>query len=108
MRIDLLGTSFSVETDEDPEYFREVVEHFKSKVLEIQQSVSTGDPLKIAILAGILAADDYMKLTGETRCDGSEARTITESLISQLDAALECDGASVAGDESPATDEGID
>ncbi|MFW5777089.1 MAG: cell division protein ZapA [Spirochaetota bacterium] len=88
MRIELLGTSFSVQTDEDPEYFREVVEHFRSKVEEIRQSVSTTDPLKIAILAGILAADDYMKLTGATRRDDAEARRITDTLISELDAAL--------------------
>lgn len=89
MRIDLLGTSFSVQTDEDPEYFREVVQHFRSKVKEIERSVSTNDPLKIAILAGILAADDFMKLNGATRREDSEARRITDSLISQLDAALE-------------------
>ncbi len=88
MRIELLGTSFSVQTDEDPEYFREVVEHFRSKVEEIRQSVSTTDPLKIAILAGILAADDYMKLTGATRRDDAEARRITDTLISELEAAL--------------------
>lgn len=88
MRIELLGTSFSVQTDEDPEYFREVVEHFRSKVEEIRQSVSTTDPLKISILAGILAADDYMKLTGATRRDDAEARRITDTLISELDAAL--------------------
>ena len=99
MRIELLGTSFSVQTDEDPEYFHEVVEHYKAKVAEIQRSVTTTDPLKIAILAGILAADDYMKLTGVTRRDDSEARKITESLISQLEAAL--DDASATGEETP-------
>jgi cell division protein ZapA (FtsZ GTPase activity inhibitor) len=88
MRIELLGTSFSVQTDEDPEYFREVVEYFRSRVTEIQRSVSTSDPLKVAILAGILASDDYMKLTGTTRRDDAEARRITDTLISELDAAL--------------------
>ena len=89
MQIDLLGTSFSVRTDEDPEYFKEVVEHFRAKVAEIQRSVATNDPLKIAILAGILAADDYIKLNGSQRRDDSEARKITESLIAQLDEALQ-------------------
>ena len=91
MQIELLGTSFSVRTDEDPEYFSEVVEHFRSKVAEIQRSVTTNDPLKIAILAGILAADDYMKLNGSLRREESEARRIAESLISELDDALRSD-----------------
>ena len=88
MQIDLLGTSFRVHSDEDPEYFREVVEHFRSKIAEIPRSVSTSDPLKIAILAGILAADDFLKLNGRLRRDDSEANRITESLLSELDGAL--------------------
>ncbi|MFW5684614.1 MAG: cell division protein ZapA [Spirochaetota bacterium] len=89
MIIELLGTSFNVRTDEDPEYFREVVAHFRSKVEEIQQSVSTTDPLKIAILAGILAADEYMKLTGSRRSEDLRAREITETLISELAGVLD-------------------
>lgn len=88
MQIDLLGTSFTVRTDEDPDYFREVVEHFRAKVEEIQRSVTTTDPLKIAILAGILAADDFMKLTGEQRREELEARRITDELLTSLDEAL--------------------
>jgi cell division protein ZapA (FtsZ GTPase activity inhibitor) len=91
MQIELLGTSFNVQTDEDPEYFREVVELYRSKVAEIQQSVSTADPLKVAILAGILAADDYLKLNGAHRREDSEARHIAESLISELEDALRPD-----------------
>ena len=91
MQIDLLGTSFTVRTDEDPEYFREVVEHFRAKVHEIERSVSTTDPLKIAILAGILASDDFIKLNGKNRRDDSEARRITDTLIDQLDDALSGD-----------------
>jgi len=89
MQIELLGTSFSVRTDEDPEYFQEVVEHFRAKVHEIQRSVSTSDPLKIAILAGILASDDYMKLTGRQRREAAEARRITDTILSELERALD-------------------
>lgn len=89
MRIEMLGTSFSVSTDEDTEYFSEVVEHFKAKVREIQSSVGTSDPLKIAILAGILASDDFIKLNGQQRRAGIEARGIADSLIRSLDEALD-------------------
>lgn len=88
MQIELLGTSFSVRTDEDPEYFREVVERFRMKISEIQRTVSTSDPLKVAILAGILATDDYMKLNGERRREDSATREITET-ISELEGALD-------------------
>ncbi len=91
MQIELLGTSFRVQTDEDPEYFREVIEHFRAKVQEIQRSVTTSDPLKIAILAGILASDDYLKLNGSLRRDESEAGRITASMIRELETALSPD-----------------
>jgi len=89
MQIELLGTSFSVRTDEDPEYFREVVERFRTKINEIQRTVSTSDPLKVAILAGILAADDYMKLNGERRREDSATHEITETIIAELEGALD-------------------
>ncbi|MFW6312536.1 MAG: cell division protein ZapA [Spirochaetota bacterium] len=89
MQIELLGTSFSVRTDEDPEYFREVVEHFRTKIDEIQRTVSITDPLKVAILAGILATDDYMKLNGDRRRMDSETREITETIIAELEGALD-------------------
>ncbi len=92
MQIELLGTSFRVQTDEDPEYFREVVEHFRAKVEEIERSVTTSDPLKIAILAGILASDDFLKLNGAQRREESEARRITASMIHELESALSPDG----------------
>ena len=88
MRIELLGASFSVQTDEDPAYLAEVVGLFKQKVAEIQQSVSTHDPLKIAILAGILTADECMKGERDSGKDGTEAGRITGMLIAELDEAL--------------------
>lgn len=88
MKIEMLGTSFTVNTDEDPDYFAEVVEHFRDKIREIQGAVATSDPLKIAILAGILASDDFIKLNGQQRRASLEARSITDSLIASLDAAL--------------------
>ena len=84
MRIDLLGTSFNVKTDEDEEYLREVIALFSSKVAEVQRTVSTSDPLKTAILAGVLVSDELMKLTGSTRGESIEAGRIAEALIGEL------------------------
>jgi len=98
MRIDLLGAEFNINTDENPEYLEEVVEYYRSKVAEIRSSVGTSDPLKIAILAGILTADDVLKKTGAERTTDSEAARITGGLISELESVLdppEPDGDSV-------------
>ena len=88
MRIDLLGAEFNINTDQDPEYLEEVVEFYKSKIAEVRSSAGTSDSLKIAILAGILTADDCLKQTGSQRTGTAELSQITLDLISELDSAL--------------------
>lgn len=93
MKIDVLGTSFVIQSDQDPSYLRDVVDFFKSKVTEIQQSVTTTDPLKISILASMLIIDDYFKFkTGQapaSSLEELEATNIAQRLIRELDAMLE-------------------
>ena len=88
MRIEILGTAFTVRTDEDPAYLAEVVEHYRKKVEEVVNSGTTADPLKLAILAGILASDEYLKLNGASRQSQVEVNHLTESLIGELEQAL--------------------
>jgi len=88
MRIDLLGAEFNIKTDQNPEYLAEVVALYRSKVEEIQASVATSDSLKVAILAGILTADEYLKQTSKSRSANDEAERITGALIRELEDAL--------------------
>jgi len=104
MRIELLGTSFTIHTDEDPERLRDIVDYYKTKVQEIRGSVSTTDPLKIAILAGLLSVDEVFKARETDSTDGADAATadpgrhggeaeeigaIADNLIDALDSSLE-------------------
>jgi hypothetical protein len=110
MRIELLGTSFTIHTDEDPRRLRDIVDYYRTKVQEIQGSVSTGDPLKIAILAGLLSVDEVFKArdagaggdgaagdaaggdsagAGAPDGDAAEIEAIADDLIHTLDSSLE-------------------
>jgi cell division protein ZapA (FtsZ GTPase activity inhibitor) len=91
MKIQLLGTSFSIESDEDPQYLNQVIRQFEQKIEEIRKSVSTKDPLKIAILAGILISDEVVKLRehGGNPEQSEEISRIAEKLIAELDEHLE-------------------
>jgi cell division protein ZapA (FtsZ GTPase activity inhibitor) len=71
MRIEVLGTAFTIETDEDPEYVADIVDYYKTKVQEIRKSVSTSDPLKISILSGLLVIDELFR--ERSRDDGASA-----------------------------------
>ncbi|MBU8913267.1 MAG: cell division protein ZapA [Spirochaetales bacterium] len=88
MRIDLLGAEFNIKTDENPEYLEEVVEVYRSKIQEVRATTGTSDPLKVAILAGILTADDYLKQTGAQRTNTAEASRITLGLITEIETVL--------------------
>ena len=61
MNIELLGVSISIKTDEDPEYIKEIVDLYDSKIKELRISTNVKDNLKLAILSGILIADQYVK-----------------------------------------------
>jgi cell division protein ZapA (FtsZ GTPase activity inhibitor) len=93
MKIDVLGTSFVIQSDQDPSYLRDIVDFLKSKVLEIQQSVTTTDPLKISILAAMLVIDEYFKFKAgqapASTLEELEAANIAQRLIRELDAMLE-------------------
>jgi cell division protein ZapA (FtsZ GTPase activity inhibitor) len=61
------------------------------KTREIQKSVSTRDPLRIAILAGILIADELHKereSVGMNESESEEVERITRSLINRIDETL--------------------
>mgnify|MGYP000145778733 CR=1 FL=1 len=94
MRIELLGTSFQIQSDESPEYIEKILNHFRERVSDIESSVATGDPLKKAILAALLVTDELYR---ERQKDASasplqlspdhvqEIEKITTSLIEKID-----------------------
>lgn len=95
-RIELLGTSFQIQSDESPEYLERLLRHFGDRVDEIERSVSTGDPLKKAILAALLVTDELFRAESGSppRTDSfdpeevEEIGSITDRLIHQIDQVL--------------------
>jgi cell division protein ZapA (FtsZ GTPase activity inhibitor) len=89
-RIEMLGTAFTIQVDEDETYLRRVVEYLREKTTQVERSVSVSDPLKIAILAGVLVADELLKTRSDAESPESrEAARIAGELIHQLDDTLE-------------------
>jgi cell division protein ZapA (FtsZ GTPase activity inhibitor) len=95
LRLDILGTSFSITTDEDAAYLEEILDYYRA-VVEKTQNISTlKDPLKIAVLAGFLLCDEIRKLRDRNDSEGKdvteakEAEELTLNLIARIDEALE-------------------
>ncbi|WP_053228449.1 cell division protein ZapA [Spirochaeta cellobiosiphila] len=92
--VEVLGTSFTIKADEDPEYLRQVVEYLSKKVDETKEAVSIKDPLKIAVLTGIVVVDELMREKHKTGAPMSAETAlamekITNGMIDRLEQILE-------------------
>lgn len=87
MRIELLGTSFQIQSDESPEYIERVLAYYTARVEEIERTVATSDPLKKAILAALLVTDELFARR-DTDKDAQEIEQITSRLLARLDATV--------------------
>ena len=94
-QINLLGTTFSIQTDQEETYLKELVIFFADKIKEVERSTSSNDPVRTAILAGILISDDFFKERRKTagsplavREEPEEIEKITQEIIERLDRSL--------------------
>lgn len=90
LQIDLLGTSFAIQADEKPEYLNALYNHYKKTINQIESTSSVTDPLKIAIIAGILLGDEFykekMKHSDQpTSTELAEAEKLALGMISRID-----------------------
>ncbi len=91
LSVQLLGVSFTLKSDENLDYLKEVVAYYQQKIEETGRSLASGDALKTALLAGILLADELLKEREKvslTRPEAEEAERITRSLIERIDSIL--------------------
>lgn len=58
LKIDLLGTSFSVSAKEDSEYLNRLLDYYKQITQTFEETGKIKDPLKISILSGIALVDE--------------------------------------------------
>jgi cell division protein ZapA (FtsZ GTPase activity inhibitor) len=102
IRLDILGTSFTITADEDEEYLNKVLSQYGAAVKNTQSISGIKDPLNIAILTGFILCDEFNKikqrLDNEIRAKGElkdednwenqEVEDRTLRLITKLDQAL--------------------
>ena len=94
LSVQMLGTSFSLKSTENLDYLREVVAYYERRVEETRKGVSLQDPLKIALLTGIVLADELLKERNRpegslSAPDADEAERITRALIDKIDSILQ-------------------
>jgi cell division protein ZapA (FtsZ GTPase activity inhibitor) len=93
LEVNILGSSFTIQSSGDLQHLRRVTDYLKAKVEEIRQKYAestTQDPVKISLLAGLNVVDELLRgqktVTGDN--EGEELAKITERLIDTIDQSL--------------------
>jgi cell division protein ZapA (FtsZ GTPase activity inhibitor) len=92
VRVELLGASFAIQTDESKEYVESLLAYLGSKIETVKSSSKVDDPLKVALLAGIFLVDELYR----ERLDASsgavqrdvDVSALADRLIARIDDSL--------------------
>jgi cell division protein ZapA len=90
LKIDVLGTSFVIQSDESAEHLARLSSYVKARIEEVKSRYSFADPLTIALLAALNIADDMFKSRDgrEPRFTGEEISSVAERLLDRIDEEL--------------------
>lgn len=61
LRIDMLGTNFTIQATEDEEYLNKLLGYYQRITQDVQKIDSIKNPLQTAILSGIMIVDELYK-----------------------------------------------
>ncbi|MDR2742038.1 MAG: cell division protein ZapA [Treponema sp.] len=87
LRIDILGTSFSVSADEEPGYLENLFNRYYRCVENTRKITGLSDPLKLAIMTGFLLCEDIQKR--RENVDSQEAERIFLDINTRIDEVLD-------------------
>lgn len=95
VQIKILGTTFSIRSDQDPDYIQRILQYISTKTEEIKGSTASNDSLRVAILAGMLITDELFKEreksngTAPESEASKEAARLTAEIIKRLENSLQ-------------------
>ena len=105
-QVDILGSSFTIKSDESTEHLAEIIEHFSSRIAEARRAMPQADSLRVAIVSGLNITDELFKArkeNAETVRDAHAAGEIASRLIGMIDQTLVArgGGGSDSGETEP-------
>lgn len=87
IEINLLGTSFTIQVDEDPEYIDRIIKYLENKINKIQSTLPVKNPLKISLLACIFIIDELFKERDSS--EKYQTELLAEKIIDDINSILE-------------------
>lgn len=102
--VELLGTSFTIRSEEDPAYLNEVMTYYRERLEATAALVSWSDPLKVSIVAALNVVDELFKermINGTVTEEARKTGEVASRLIGQIDRALNPPQDAAAPDRTP-------
>ena len=91
-RINLLGTSFAIQTDEDNSKMEEILDYLRKKTETVESEMGIKDPLKNSIISSIIIVDELLKEKQKSRGDRNkefdEVERLTLQIMERIDRSL--------------------
>jgi len=94
VRVELLGASFAIQTDESKEYVESLLAYLGSKIETVKSASKVDDPLKASLLAGIFLVDELYRERVDASIRSGLAATdvdvgaVADRLITRIDESL--------------------
>ena len=92
-QVNVLGSSVSIQTDEDPVHMEEIISILKSRTEMVENDLSVKDPLKNMVISSIIIIDELLKerqkTNGNIGSDSEEVERLTLQIMERIDKSLE-------------------
>ena len=104
LRLDILGTSFSIKSRDNIENLSEIAEYLRFKIDEVTEGSRLSDPLKISLLTSLNLVDELFKLKRvlyqenneeQASPETIEAERITRRLLKRVEESLQGQGPAI-------------
>ncbi len=89
-RVELLGTSFTIQSGDDPEYLDRLVSQLQVRISETKEAYPFADPVTIALLTALNLADELMRKRAGSLPVGynEQIDEVTQRLLRRIDEEL--------------------
>jgi cell division protein ZapA len=62
IEVNILGSTFSIQSDNDPLYLEEVVAYLKDRIDQVKKDYTIQDSLKISLMASLNLVDELFRI----------------------------------------------
>lgn len=90
IEIKLLNTKMRIRTSEDKDHLNEVIKHFEETLNTVADKMKIEDPLKLALIAGIIVTDEYKRNTTNSQLSIEMEKEISQQIAELIDDLDQC------------------